>query len=42
MHVLRADYQLASHMISDYAVGEFGWAAALEAGDRASEDQAGL
>jgi len=25
MHVLRADYQLASHMISDYAVGEFGW-----------------
>ena len=25
MHVLRADYQPASHMISDYAVGEFGW-----------------
>jgi hypothetical protein len=25
MHVLRADYQLANHMISDYAVGEFGW-----------------
>ena len=25
MHFLRADYQLASHMISDYAVGEFGW-----------------
>ena len=24
MHVLRADYQVASHMISDYAVGEFG------------------
>jgi hypothetical protein len=25
MHVLRADYQLTNHMISDYAVGEFGW-----------------
>src|SRR3569833_2429216 len=25
MHALRADYQLATHMISDYAVGEFGW-----------------
>ena len=25
MHALRSDYQLASHMISDYAVGEFGW-----------------
>ena len=25
MHALRSDYQLASHMISDYAVGKFGW-----------------
>ena len=25
MHALRSDYPLASHMISDYAVGDFGW-----------------
>lgn len=25
MHVLRADDPLSSHMISDYAVGKFGW-----------------
>jgi len=25
MHALRPDYQVASHMISDYAVGSFGW-----------------
>ena len=25
MHALRSDYELASHMISDYAVGDFGW-----------------
>jgi hypothetical membrane protein len=25
LHALRSDYELSSHMISDYAVGEFGW-----------------
>src|SRR5689334_19961724 len=25
LHALRSDYQISSHMISDYAVGEFGW-----------------
>src|SRR5438045_9728591 len=25
MHVLRPDYTPASHMISDYAVGRYGW-----------------
>ena len=25
MHVLRPDYAPASHMISDYAVGRYGW-----------------
>jgi hypothetical membrane protein len=25
MHVLRSDYELATHMISDYAVGKYGW-----------------
>ena len=25
MHVIRPDYTIVDHMISDYAVGQFGW-----------------